>query len=82
MTIKNDVDMDAFDFFWNQFLEKMVKDFYEVEKKMKEFQKAERKELCEKLEKEEASFKGSIKLNATKKKIVGLMKLHMYDEAE
>ena len=40
MTIKNDVDMDAFDLFWNQFLEKMLKDFYEVEKKMKEFQKA------------------------------------------
>ena len=43
MTIKNDVDMDAFDLFWNQFLEKMLKDFYEVEKKMKELQKAERK---------------------------------------
>ena len=46
MTIKNDVDMDAFDLFWNQFLEKMLKDFYEVEKKMKEFHKVERKELC------------------------------------
>ena len=36
----------------------------------------------DKIESEKRLFKGSIKLNNLKRKVVGLLKLHQYEEAE
>jgi hypothetical protein len=63
-------------------LKSIVNDFAESEASLKTGHLEERAKLERRFEIEMKSFKGSVKLNSIKKKVVGLMRLRLYEEAE
>jgi hypothetical protein len=73
----------CFDRVWSQHLNELVASLAQTEQQLQQEQKGKRQELHDRFDQERSNgFKPTTKLSNLRRKVIGLMKLHSYEDAE